>query len=89
MEVETAVTHQEPSGEKPSQRIINRIADLEGIDPTELTPPLYSKVDPEALDSLFRSPTSDGSEPADHICFRYCGYEIRVESNDHVSITEI
>ncbi|OIB56551.1 HalOD1 output domain-containing protein [Natrialba sp. SSL1] len=45
----------------PSQAIIEAVAAREGVDPTEIEPPayepLYSVINPEALDSLFRDTT--------------------------------
>lgn len=84
----TTPSSDEQSNEKPSRTIINQIADLEGTSPTELTPPLYSVVDPDALDSLFHSSTSDKSETSGQVRFRYNGYVVCVQSNDEISIVE-
>lgn len=72
--------------EKPSTLIIELIADLEGVDPAELSPPLYSVIDPDALDALFGSSTDDEPQTAGHVDFEYCGYEIRIQSDGEVAI---
>lgn len=79
----------EQSHEAPSQAIVTLIADLEGTAPTELQPPLYSVVDPEALDSLFDSSATDESRTPSYTCFRYRGYEIRVEAGGDITITNL
>ena len=66
-----------------SETIVGIIADLEGVDSTELTPPLYSVIDPDALESLFAS-TDDPA--AGHVAFRYHGYDVRVASDGAVEI---
>ncbi|ADD03607.1 uncharacterized protein Nmag_0007 [Natrialba magadii ATCC 43099] len=57
----------------PSQAIIEAVADREGVDPTEIEPPaydpLYTVINPEALDSLFRDVThgtSGQTHPVPH-----------------------
>ncbi|ELY97039.1 hypothetical protein C482_14109 [Natrialba chahannaoensis JCM 10990] len=59
----------------PSQAIIEAVAAREGVDPTDIEPPayepLYSVVNPEALDSLFRdavegSNSNPNSNPQSH-----------------------
>ena len=76
------------SKEKPSQIIITLVAEREGISPVELTPPLYSVIDSEALDSLFHSPIGVESQPPVCVDFTYNGYEIHVHSEDGVSISK-
>lgn len=61
--------------ESRSTKIIEAIADLEGVDPTELREPLYGAIDPEALDVLVGS--GDVS-----VTFTYHGYEVTV-ANGH------
>ena len=71
--------------ENISTRVIREIAGREGIDPIDVTPPLYEVIDPEALDSLFHpgasSNTSNGT-----IRFSYSGYRVTVQSTGHISI---
>ncbi|MFA9418170.1 HalOD1 output domain-containing protein [Natrinema sp. HArc-T2] len=69
-----------------SMMIIELISDLEGVDPVELSPPLYSVINPEALDALFHSASSDAPQTSGHVQFVYCGYEIRVQSDGEIAV---
>lgn len=60
--------------------IVEKIADREGVEPTELRPPLYEVVNPDALESLFRSQGNGRVE------FAYCGYDVVVRSDGAVSV---
>lgn len=76
----------------PSQAIIEAIADAEGVDLSEVGPPayepLYSVVDPEALDSLFRASGERG--PTDlRVDFTYEGYEVTVRSGGRVDVAAL
>lgn len=53
--------------------IIRAIADVEGDEPTDLRPPLYDVIDPEALESLVRNPDATVI-----ISFIYRGWEIEI-----------
>ncbi|AEN07601.1 hypothetical protein Halar_0345 (plasmid) [halophilic archaeon DL31] len=66
-----------------SQAVIDAVAAVEGTPPTELTPPLYDVVDPEALDKVFAGKASLGK-----VMFNYNSYEITVEADGYVAIEE-
>ena len=66
-----------------SQSVVETVAKAEGVSPTELTPPLYEVVDPDALDQLFAA-ASVGSGP--EVAFPYKGYEVTVDGNGVVSV---
>ncbi|WP_049964161.1 HalOD1 output domain-containing protein [Natrinema thermotolerans] len=73
-----------PNGEvPPSQAIIEAIAAHEGVDVTEIEPPayepLFTAVNPEALDELFR--TAAGTESNAVVSLEYEGYEIVVRAD--------
>jgi len=88
METETqtkSLPTAEPA-EDPSMMIIDLISDLEGVDPVELSPPLYSVIDPEALDALFHSASDDTPQTSGHVQFVYRGYEIRVQNDGEIAI---
>ncbi|ELY76923.1 hypothetical protein C488_07792 [Natrinema pellirubrum DSM 15624] len=67
----------------PSQAIIEAIAAHEGVDVTEIEPPayepLFTAVNPEALDELFR--TAAGTESNAVVSLEYEGYEIAVRAD--------
>ncbi|APW98972.1 hypothetical protein CHINAEXTREME_14845 [Halobiforma lacisalsi AJ5] len=80
------------SGEvPPSQAIIEAIAAQEGVDPTEMEPPeyepLYSVVNPEALDSLFRTSHATGQRNA-VVALEYEGYDVVVHGDGRVDVHE-
>lgn len=63
-------------------RLVSTIASREGVDPTELRRPLYSVVDPDALDALLSGSTGGSLR----IEFVYCGYHVTIERDDEVRI---
>jgi hypothetical protein len=69
-------------------RIVEKVAESEGVDPTELQPPLYEVIDPDALNAVFADAESGISRENGRIEFTYCGYEVVVRSDGQVSITE-
>ena len=70
---------------KPSQRVIEAVADAEGIDPVDLDPVLNDAIDPGALDVLF-SGENGGFRRAQ---FRYHGYDITVDRKGEVTLEEV
>ncbi len=64
-----------------AEKIIDAISDAEGEAPTELTPPLYDAIDPEALDAVTESMNSEG-----RIAFEYRGHEVQVDGDGEISI---
>lgn len=66
-------------------RIVQRVAEHEGVDPTDLEPPLYSVLDPETLDRLFHRPDAPGETDV-VLEFEYNGYEITVDGGDEITV---
>ncbi|WP_162224465.1 HalOD1 output domain-containing protein [Halorussus amylolyticus] len=71
------------TNESVSKSIVETVAEVEGVSPTELTPPLYDVVDPDALDQLF-APASNRSDS--RVVFFYNGYEVTVDGDGSVSV---
>lgn len=74
----------------PSQAVVEAVADAEGIDPVELSPPeyetLYDAIDPSALDALF-APRSNGADRADGtVVFPFCRYLVTVRADGTVTV---
>lgn len=67
--------------------VIDAVAEAEGVDPTEI-PPLYTAVDPEALDSLFQSPHAGGAAGVGRVQFAYYGYDVTVSADGQVTLAE-
>lgn len=65
-------------------RIVEAIADREGVRPEELDPPLYEVIDSDALNSLFGN---DGDDA--RVVFTYAGYEVTVSGDGEVSLTPL
>lgn len=62
-----------------SMRVVEAVAESTGVEPTQLQPPLYDVINPEALDSLFRN--GDGS-----VTFSYCGRTVTVTNQAEITI---
>ncbi|AGB37537.1 HalOD1 output domain-containing protein [Natronococcus occultus] len=78
----------DPDGDRPSKAIIAAIACHEGVDVTAVEPPaydpLYSVVDPGALDEIFREHAS----PTTRVTLTYAGYEVIVFGDGRVEVTD-
>lgn len=77
-----------PLGEEStvSEVVIEAVAEAEGIDPVELTPPLYDVIDPDALERFFcRPPSADQMQT--RVTFPYSGYEVTVTDGGAVNLT--
>ena len=68
-----------------SDTIIAAVADEAGVDPLVL-PPLYERIDPDALDGLFTSDNGD-SYRTGSVTFVYAGYVVEVVCDDEPTIT--
>ena len=68
-----------------SLRVIQKVAERKGVDPVALDPPLYSAIDPEALDSLFQ-PAAQITGTKRTVEFQYLGYTIRVDGPGNVQV---
>lgn len=70
---------------KPSMRVIERVADAEGVDPWTLDPPLCDAIDPVALDQVIAG-IADGSSSCGRVSFQYYGYDLSVDSDGNVDL---
>lgn len=73
-----------------SHAVVEAVADREGVDVTDLEPPafepLYTVVDPDALDAVF-APTHDGKRrTSGSVTFEYEGYTVTVNSDGTVDL---
>jgi hypothetical protein len=72
--------------ESVSARVVQNIADREGVASTEIDPPLFETIDPDALDALF-APTSRSSARLNgSVVLQYCGYEVTVKAHGRILI---
>lgn len=70
-----------------SERVIDTVAEHEGVDPVDLDPRLYRAVDPDALDQLFSF--SQRTDADLEIAFRYSDYEVVARSDGELSISDV
>lgn len=70
----------------PSYRVVEAVAREEGVSPVELSPPLYSVVDSEALDALVQAGADSNTEQLE-ISFTYLDYTVQVRNGPTVSIS--
>lgn len=77
--------HEQPTDNAPDflEAIVEQVAELEGVSPIELHPPLYSAIDAEALDQLFHSFDGRGC-----VVFEWLGYEIAAHQRGQVTILD-
>ncbi|WP_124179758.1 HalOD1 output domain-containing protein [Natrarchaeobius halalkaliphilus] len=75
---------QRPESDAVTLKIVQKVAESKGIDPQELTPPLYSAIDTEALNDLFES-TKNGPRSGS-VTFEYNGCTVQVETTDAIEV---
>lgn len=63
--------------------IISEVADEEGVDPLELEP-LYTSVDPDALQTLYQPPND-----VTRVEFEYAGYEVIIQGENQVHLESV
>lgn len=66
----------------PSEAVVTAVAEVEGVAPHELSEPLFSAVDPDALDTLIQR-----SEVT--VTFRYHGYRVTVNASGEVVVDPV
>ncbi len=68
-----------------SNAVVQALAAYEGVAGTELSPPLYDVIDPEALDALFQG---ERSVDAPTVSFTYNDCRVRITGPTAVEIHE-
>jgi hypothetical protein len=75
----------DPGADSASEVVISAVSSASGTGPVEL-PPLYSTIDPEALDTLF-APTIAGRERRNGaITFEFAGHVITARAGGTVEV---
>jgi hypothetical protein len=69
-----------------SVQIVRRVADKEGVHPTELDCTLGDVVDPDALDQLMESLEENDGNSIGVLRFGFCGYTVRVSAAGDINI---
>jgi len=70
-----------------SEAVIDAVARRAGVDPLELSTPLYDAVDPDELDALLDGASPSSRSPVS-VTFRYHGYTITIDSDLTVTVAE-
>lgn len=70
-------------GDSVSIRVVNQLADAQGLDPKDL-PPLTHTIDLEALDTLIDSVPSDAT-----VSFSVDGYDVTVTGDGTVNLDSL
>ncbi|WP_440769443.1 HalOD1 output domain-containing protein [Natronorubrum sp. DTA28] len=70
----------------PSYRVIEAVAQKKGVSPSELSPPLFSVVDPEALDTLVQE-DADSNTSQVVVEFTYLNYVVQIRNAPAVTIS--
>lgn len=70
------------------EQVVEAVAERESVDPVELTPPLYTAIEVDALDSLIAHAISRPDGTGIRIEFSYRGYDIAVEDDRTIEIHE-
>ncbi|NGM70538.1 hypothetical protein G6M89_16275 [Natronolimnobius sp. AArcel1] len=69
---------------RPSLRVLERIAEADGVDLVDMEPPLHDVVDTDALDRLFESTHQDGPIRRGSVSFRYREHDVTVHADGRV-----
>lgn len=70
-----------------SESIVGAVANAKAVSPLDL-PPLYSSIDPDALDAFVASLNDTRGEHEGAVTFTYDSYEVTVTGNGDVSLAE-
>lgn len=70
------------AGEALTTRVVKEIADREGVDPVELSPPLNTVIDGDAVEALFAGGNGDQVE----LEFTYADHRVTVAGAEEVRI---
>jgi len=66
--------------------VLEEVARKEGVPLEELSPPLSTVIDPEALDNLVQSGGTSPANPVE-ITFGYRGYTVQVRNDDGTCVS--
>lgn len=77
------------SEDELSTTVIQALSEAAGVDPLEFDTPLNDYVDPDALNSLFRTRPDGTARPGGSLTFRIEGYDVTVRSTGQIEITPV
>ncbi|GAB3679226.1 hypothetical protein GCM10028857_00230 [Salinarchaeum chitinilyticum] len=68
--------------ENPIPRIVDAVAEAEGVEPVTLDPPLAEVIDPDAVERLVADSTASELE----VRFAYRGHDVVVDDSGRVQV---
>lgn len=90
------VTYRVSPGESVSEGVVMAVSALRGFEPvpdgttaTEALDPLYTVVDPEALDSLFETTGLGTGTPRGRVSFTYQGCAVTVDERGTIAAERV
>lgn len=75
---------QEDDDSSITHAVVAAVADVKGVSPIDLTTPLYTAVDTDALDQFVGSLSEKPA--AVEISFEYCGFDVTVSGDGSVAL---
>ena len=75
-------------GQSLSERVIEATAAEVGTSPLDLDP-LYTVVDPDALDALFRSSSPGVQRSEGHVEFTFAGVRVTIDQDSSVDVSAV
>lgn len=75
------------TNETVSGKVVSRVAEETGSDPLSLDP-LYTAIEPDALDALFDSSGLGPNRSSARVSFTYCGCDVVVSADGSVRVSE-
>lgn len=72
--------------ETASEAVVSAVTELTGADPKTIEP-LYSAVDPDALDALFAADRDGEDRSSCRVAFTYCGCDVVVSGDGAVRVS--
>lgn len=67
--------------ENITSTVVEKVAEVEDVDPLELTPPLYEVIDSDALERLFAA-----NQAVRQVVFKYNDYNVNISAEGSVSV---
>jgi len=83
--IETQFTYRIDDDQSASEAVLDAVAERVGVGVLDLSTPLYDAVDPEALNTFYRTTDPSDGAPA-RVSFRYYGYEVTVSGDGTVAL---
>ena len=74
------------SGAKVSETVITAVAAANGVDETDIEP-LYTVIDPDALNDLFKPQANGRSRTNGQVSFTMAGCEVVIDGHGAVEVT--